>query len=426
MAGPEIGHEKRPKINLYYGYIVVAAAFFILIAYSGARSAFGVFFDPMARQFGWSAAALSTAFSISVMMDGLLGIFMGRFADRFGPRIVLTIAGCLTATGFLLMSRVTALWQMYLVYGVIAGIGMGGVFVPMITAVARWFITRRGTMNGIVLAGMGIGQLIAPPVANWLTLRLNWSGSYIVLSVVVLILIVFSAQFLRKGPSQVGRVSDNKPGSANRGTAMQPRSYALKEAVRTGRFWLIFTIFFCMGFTGFSLMVHIVPHVIDIGISASTGASILAAVGGANILGRLSMGVAADRIGNRLVSVIGFALVLMPTVWLLFIGQAWQFLVFALFFGFGQGAISSAQAPIVAELFGLKSHGLIFGCVGFGAMLGGTIGPVLMGYLFDVTASYQIAFIVCTSLAVIGVFLAIILARINLSTPFLSPQPEIS
>ncbi len=88
------------RSTIFYGYYIVVFSFLIMIAYSAARSAFGIFFTPMASQFGWSAAALSTAFSISIIMDGFLGIFMGRFADRIGPRVVLTIAGILMALGY--------------------------------------------------------------------------------------------------------------------------------------------------------------------------------------------------------------------------------------------------------------------------------------------------------------------------------------
>ncbi|MCR4394195.1 MAG: MFS transporter, partial [Dehalococcoidales bacterium] len=114
------------KSGFFYGYIIVASAFLILIAYSGARSAFGVFFNPMAAQFGWSAAALSTAFSISIIMDGSFGIVLGQLTDKIGPRLVLTLSGIFIGVGYLLLSRVSGIWQMYLLYGVVVGIGMGG------------------------------------------------------------------------------------------------------------------------------------------------------------------------------------------------------------------------------------------------------------------------------------------------------------
>jgi MFS family permease len=410
VSRTDIQLHNLTKRRFFYGYYIVLASFFIMVAYSGARSAFGIFFNPMAGEFDWSATALSTAFSISIIMDGLLGIFMGRFADRVGPRIVLTVAGLLMALGFFLMSRVTSIWQMYLAYGLLVGTGMGGVFVPLITSLARWFIARRSTMNGIVLAGMGIGQLITPPIANWLILTVDWERSFVILSIAIFTIAIF-AQLLRKSPAEVGQKPYNRPTSSQFRLDPESRNYTLKEASRTIGFWVVFFMFFCIGFSGISLAVHLVPHIIDLGMSGSTGASILAAVGGANIFGRLSMGAVADKIGNKRVNIICFVMMLLMLVWLIFIGQTWEFVVFALLFGFGQGGVSLTMAPIIADLFGLKSHGLIYGSIGFGAMVGGTAGPILMGYIFDATGGYQMAFIISSILAAAGVALAITLLR---------------
>jgi MFS family permease len=227
MSQTRIQPENQGRPKFFYGYLVVLASFLIMVPYSGARSAFGVFFNPMASEFGWSSAALSTAFSISIIMDGLLGIVMGQFADRVGPRIVLTIAGLL-GSGYFLMSYVTTIWQMYLAYGLIVGIGMGGVFVPLATSVARWFITRRSVMTGIVMAGMGIGQLFTPPIANWLILTFSWESSFVILSVAIFT-IVISAQFLRKSPAEVGQVPYRRSNTETLRRS-ESRSYTLKEA----------------------------------------------------------------------------------------------------------------------------------------------------------------------------------------------------
>jgi len=405
------------KPGFFYGYIIVASAFLILIAYSGARSAFGVFFNPMAAQFGWSAAALSTAFSISIIMDGSFGIVLGQLTDKIGPRMVLTLSGIFIGVGYLLLSTVSSIWQMYLLYGVVVGIGMGGGFVPIITSISRWFISRRSMMNGIVLSGVGIGMLVTPPIANWLIARYHWSQSYIILGTAVFLIMVISAQFLRRDPSQVGQSPyNNARDSIQQAAAVENRDYSLKEAITTGRFWMLFFIFACVGFTGLSLMVHLVPHVINLGISSSVGATVLATVGGANIGGRLFLGAVADRMGTRTVYIIGFIILSMMLLWLVFITETWALFLFAVVFGFGQGGLSSVQAPMVAELFGLRSHGLIFGAAGFGAMVGGTVGPILLGYLFDINGNYHLAFITCLGVMVVGLILSLMLARINTKT----------
>jgi MFS family permease len=154
--------------RIFYGYIIVIAAFFIMMAYAASRFTFGIFFDPLINEFAWSAALLSGAYSLSIVVDGTVGILMGRLTDKLGPRKILTICGLLAGLGFILLSRITTVWQMYLIYGLLIGIGMSGVFVPVISIIPRWFIAKRNTVNGIVLAGMGLGNLAIAPLAYWI------------------------------------------------------------------------------------------------------------------------------------------------------------------------------------------------------------------------------------------------------------------
>src|SRR6185436_7694842 len=122
----------------------------------------------------------------------------------FGPRMVLTICGVLIGCGYLLMSQVTAVWHLYLFYGVIVGAGLGGTFVPLTSTTARWFVARRGIMTGIVTAGIGVGTFVGPPVASWLITIYSWRTSYIILGSIVLVGTASAAQFLRRDPAQMG------------------------------------------------------------------------------------------------------------------------------------------------------------------------------------------------------------------------------
>jgi len=156
----------RPK--LFYGYVVVVSGFFVLLVSFGFFSSFGVFFKPMLADFGWTRAPTSGAFAVSFVVQGILGTIMGSLTDRFGSRILVTLCGIVTALGYMLMSQISNIGQLYLFYGFIIGAGMGGIFVPLVSTTARWFIKRRSLMTGIVLAGLGAGAFITPPLTNWL------------------------------------------------------------------------------------------------------------------------------------------------------------------------------------------------------------------------------------------------------------------
>ena len=212
MVSQGVGQSPGTKPGFFYGYIVGILAFLIMMASIGSHTSFGVFFKPLLTEFGWTRAMTSGAFSLSMIVGGLLGILVGGLTDRFGPRIVLTFCGLFLGLGYLLMSQASVLWQLYLFYGII-GIGMAGAWVPLVSTTARWFVKRRGMMTGFVVAGQGIGTLIAPPVANQLISVYGWRTSYIILGVTVFIVIVLAAQYMRRDPEQKGLVPYGQNGS---------------------------------------------------------------------------------------------------------------------------------------------------------------------------------------------------------------------
>jgi len=400
---------RKTEPRFFYGHILVIIAFFVMVASWGVYNAFGVFFKPLQAEFGWSSAVTSGAFSLSMIIYGVLGIIVGGLTDRFGPRIVMTICGFLVGLGFVLMSQVNAIWQLYLFYGVIVGIGMSGVWVPQLSTVARWFVRRRSLMTGIVVAGVGIGQMIGSPVASRLIAAYDWRLSYIILGGVVLVVMVLAAQFMKRDPTKMGLLPYGENEVKQQGLASETRAFSLREAVHTTQFWIALAMFFCSGFGVFGITVHIVPHAIELGISAVSAASILAAMGGINILGTYVLGGLGDRIGNRQVFIIGFILMAAAFFWLVPARELWMFYLFAVVFGFAMGGMGAVESPLVAWLFGLRSHGLLYGVVHIGFTVGAAVGPVVMGYIFDLTGSYRMAFLVCGIVGILGIIIAVLL-----------------
>jgi MFS family permease len=395
--------------GISYGYIVVVAAFLVMVVMWGGYYAFGVFFKPLLHEFGWTRAMTSGAFSLSSMIMGLLGIVMGGLNDKFGPRIVMSLCGLLVGISYLLMSQVQSLWQLYLFCGVIMGIGMGGSFAPLMTTVARWFVERRGLMTGVVAAGIGIGAMLGPPVAHWLIHSYGWRVSYMVLGGIVLVVIVLCAQLLKRDSSQAAQnLSD---GIQREGTGVEPinKGLSLKEALRTKSFWVFFGMILCFGFSVFSIMVHIAPHATELGISSKSAANILATIGGVSILGKVFMGSAVDYIGSRKVFVVCFILMLGALLWLMPATEVWMLYLFAALFGFAYGGCVVAESPLAAVLFGLHSHGVILGFIAFAFCAGGAFGPWVTGYIFDFASSYRFAFFCCAILSAMALMLTAIL-----------------
>ena len=406
MTVQETREFPETKTKFFYGYIIVIAAFIIQAVMFGPRSSFGVFFKPLIAEFGWTRALMSGAYSMSTIVQGLMGIVMGNLNDRLGPRMVMTLCGFLVGLGYMLMALTNAAWQLYLFYVVILGIGMGGIYTPPMSTVARWFVHRRSVMTGIAMAGGGIGALITPPVINWLIFTYGWRNTYIIMGVVILVIMILTAQFLRRDPKQMGLTPYGESRIEEQELDFATEGFSLKETTGTKQFWMAIAMIFCFGFCISTIMVHIVPHATDLGISAAAAANILAVMGGGILAGGIMLGSVADKIGNRRAYAICFILILAALLWLLSIKEVWMFYLCAAVLGLGGGGSATLTSPLVADLFGIRSHGLILGVIASSQTMGVATGPFVAGYIFDVRSSYQPAFLITVMVSFAGLMLS--------------------
>jgi len=395
----------------FYGYIIVALCFCIQAIGVGAHFTFGIFFKPLLADFHWSRATLSGAQSLAILIGGFLGILVGKLNDRLGPRIVMSVTGFLLGLGFLLMSRLDTVWQLYLFYGVVVGVGMSSIDVIALTTTARWFVRRRGIMTGIVKAGTGTGQLVMPLVASILIAGSGWRNSYIVIGAMVMALLIPIGQLLRRDPARMGLLPKGNGETQIVRPNLAETGYYLHEAFQTRQFWTICFVNLATMFCLRIIIVHIVPHATDLGIQSTTAAGILSTIGGISIGARLIIGITIDRIGNKHSMIIGFILLISTLLWMQLVKELWMLYIFAVVYGFAHGGLLTITSPIVAEYFGVRSHGVLFGVVVFAGTIGGAIGPILAGYIFDVTGSYNLAFWACITTAAIGLVLILSLKQ---------------
>jgi MFS family permease len=379
---------------------------------AGVGYSFGVFLKPILFEFGWTRASISGAYSISSLVSGLAGIFLGGLVDRYGPRFVLTLCGLVSGIGYLLMSQISELWQLYLFYGIIIGIGSSS-FAPLLSTISRLYVKRRTTMSGIVTVGIGLGSLIMPPLANQLIITSDWQTSFIVLGIITIVVLTLSSQFLKRGTINDEQSAISQEEVKENDLSVETKAFTFRDAVITRQFWIIFIMFFCMGFCVLTAQVHIFSYVTDSNISATIAANITAAIGGSSIIGRIVLGNIADRIGNRKALIIGFMLMAVPMFCLIFAREIWTFFLLAIVFGIGYGDCVASESPLVASVFGLKSIGLILGILSGAFTFGAAAGPVVAGYIFDITASYELAFILTAVTGGVGLILAIYLSPVK-------------
>ena len=405
-----VSAEKLPLVKQkpkpFYNYIVVASFLIMTLTY-GAMYTFSVFFEPLLDDFGWTRAMTSGAFSMFMVFHGFLYIITGRLNDRFGPRVLLTICGFFLGLGYLLMAQISAIWHLYLVYGVIISIGVSGAFVPIVSTIARWFVKRRALMTGIVVSGVGVGTMAIPKIASWLIYSYGWRDSYVIVGAVIMVVLMLVAQFLRRDPRQVGLVPYGED-EVDSGLGVEPSGesgFSLSSAIRTRQFWLL-----CIAWSGFLyciqvIMVHVVIYARGLDISPANAANIMLIIGLFSIFGRLSVGSVADRFGIKRTLITGMAVLAITLFWLAGVREIWAVYLFAFVFGFTYGGLVPLSSPMVAELFGLRAHGAILGVITFSATVGGALGPVVAGYMYDVTGSYQQAFLIGAGVVVAAALL---------------------
>jgi MFS family permease len=398
---------KQP--GFFYGYTIILVSFLIFMVSWGSQYSFGVFFKPVLNEFGWTRAATSGAYSLNMVLMGGFGLLAGRLCDKFGPCLVMTACGLLLGLGYLLMSRVTDIWQIYVFYGVLVGIGMSGSFVPLLSTVARWFVRRRALASGIVVSGVGVGMLIMPLLANLLISNYSWQTSYFIFGLIIIVLIGVTAQFLRRPPGQgplpAGKVQAAPASSSN----LQVQGLSLREAIHTRQLWTICVMYFFFVFGQQIILVHIVAHATDIGVTAATAATLLSVIGVVSIGGKLLMGSLGDRIGNKRIMTFAYLMIALSFVWLRLAGEMWMLYLFAVIFGLSYAGFAAVQSPLAADFFGLRSHGVIFGLVSAITSAGGALGSFVAGRIFDISGSYYWAFILGAILSVVSLILSILL-----------------
>jgi MFS family permease len=376
----------------------------------GMQGSFGLFFEPLIRDMGWSKTAISGAYSLAQIVYGTSAIIIGILNDRFGSRVCVTICGVSAGLGCVLMSLVHGIWQIYIFYGVLFGIG-NAIFVPLLSTIAKWFIKRRSLMSGIAFAGSGFGMLAMPLVVSWIIGAYDWRLSFSIVGIAILVVAILSALFLRGSPEQMGKTALGSTGAAVSTSTARAQGLSFKQALRTLSFWLLGLIMIFYGFSFVAMQVHVVPYAQERGISSEAAASILTVMGAAAIVGQLGMGAMGDRIGYKRSYLIGMILVALAILTIILSQQFWAFMIFAVLIGLAFGDCGAVYSPTTAWLFGTASLGLFLGIVSFCFTVGASLGPLVLAYISDAAGSYNSALWVPAATAILAAVLMVFLRK---------------
>src|SRR4051794_35702868 len=363
--------------RVHYGWVVAGAGFAALLSSAAFRAVPGVLMVPLQDEFGWSRATISAAVSINLVVFGLSGPFGAAVGERVGVRRVVTVALAMIAAAAALTTQVTQPWQLYVLWGLLAGAATGAV-APVLAAMiaTRWFAQRRGLVTGLLTAANSTGQLIFLPLMSHLAVH-GWRWAMLVVVVATMTALPIALVVFRDRPADLGLAPYG-------GTVVEPKpatppNNALKvlgEAARTGTFWALAASFFVCGATTVGLIaVHFIPAAHDHGMPATTAASMLAAMGILDIAGTTASGWLTDRTDPRRLlfwyyALRGLSLVLLSNA---LTTQSYTLVLFVAFYGLDWIATVPPTVAITARRFGPERSSIVFGWVFTFHQIGGAV-----------------------------------------------------
>jgi MFS family permease len=380
---------------------VALVAFVALLGAAGFRSAPGVLMVPLEDEFGWPRALISSAVSVNLILYGLMAPFAAALIDRFGIRLVTSVALVLVAAGSGLTIFVQQGWQLVLCWGILIGIGTGSMAMVFAATIAnRWFVRRRGLVMGILTAAAATGQLIFLPVMAKLTVSASWRAASLVVTIAALAVVPFVVAVLRDYPADLGVTAygagdaEREHPAADPSGAARRAVRALREAARTKTFWALAGGFAICGATTNGLIgTHFVPSAHDHGMPETTAAGLLALVGIFDIAGTIASGYLTDKVDPRILLVgyyffRGAGLLCLP--WLLSDVVHPSMLVFIVIYGLDWVATVPPTAALCREAYG-ASGTIVFGWVFASHQIGAAIASAAAGIVRDTTGQYTLA-----------------------------------
>ena len=261
------------------------------------------------------------------------------------------------------------------------------------------------------------------PFATYLISNFGWRISFMVMGLIALFFVISLSMLLKKDPYEIGALPDGVKPNADKVEIKgkqdntQPTDFSLLQAARTSNFWFLGIIWLLFSLCLHLVLTHIVPHAIDMDISAMEAAAILSLIGGTSIAGRVLMGRVSDSIGRKTAAIICSLLQVGAMVWLIWSQELWMLYLFAIVYGFAYGGLSPPVTALISDTFGLRSIGVIFGVLEICFGIGAAIGPAIGGLIFDVRNNYFIAFLI-GAVAMLIVTLLIALIRREPSRSF--------
>jgi MFS family permease len=410
-----------PKDRGFYGWIALAGAALVYFTTSGAfYYSYGVFLPTICNEYDWSRALVGGALSVALLALGLPSPLIGASIARFGPRASIVFGNILLVLGLAGMSIATEVWQLYLFYGILGGLGAGfGLYMASTAVVNNWFIRKRSMAMGLLISSGGLGGFAFPPLATWLIFSFGLQMAWLAMAMIVLVcsVLIGGLILIRNGPEEMGQTPDSisnvhadaiEEETRNTSRVYQsPVNWQTGQAIRTPTIWLIATLCSTSSLAIGTVTAHQVAYLMDIGFSPIIASMTLALVSGMSILGRLGFGLLGVRFGVRHLAIFSsFAQVI--ALFILLTTQSLPLIyAYTVIFGISSGALIVALPTFIGAYYGRIHYSQILGLIFPLILLTEATGPVIAGAIKDVIGTYIFAFVIITGLSTVGLVCAI-------------------
>jgi sugar phosphate permease len=388
--------------QIFWGWYVVLGAFLVLCLSYGVRYSFGVFVHPMFKETGWPMSVISISASVNVLVYSISGVFCGRFADRVAPKWMMTGGSILTAVGFYFLIHAETPLGLYLSYGVLCGIGHACLgMVVCAAAIGKWFSRKRGVALGLSSMGIGVGTMFMGPAAGYIINAYDWRTGFVVFGVVILTVGILVSQVLmgKTTPEASGLLPDGESAvREGRGPTAAPGNRtgaSLRPVLTDCRFWVLVVSNSVATAVLMMTFVHQVAYAVGNQIGTLEAAAAVGIIGLASSAGKFFFGWLCDKVADaKYVAGLGFFIMALAMGLLIAADTASVLYLFAVIFGIGYSSMAPLMPYLTADRFGRQVLGSAYGMlIFFVAGVGGSIGPVVGGVIYDRTGSYANAWL---------------------------------
>jgi MFS transporter, OFA family, oxalate/formate antiporter len=393
--------------RIYYGWVIVAASLLATTAVYGTSYAFGVFYDAFVAEFEVSRSVVAGVFGLQTAVLYLVAVGAGQAVDRHGQRAVVAVSSVLFVGGLVWTAFARSALELFVAFGVLSAVGMGGLFVVSFATIPLWFGAHRGAASGLASAGLGIGLVVFPVVAEALIADAGWRRAMLAIAVVSGGLCLVVTVLFADRPDAVGTDTGREfePGRSpfdQRADDAEDTDPSSRETIASAPYLLVFLGWVLLSAPIYVVVTHVVSYAAAAGIGRSQGVLALTAVGVTATVARFGVGALSDRLGRTrtfvaCTTILGAAMVaiaLAPT--------PAAFLAAVVCFGVGYGGCGSLFSPLVADLFGHENLNTLFAVMTLAFGVAALTAPPLAGRWFEVAGSYTGSFLAAGIGALVG------------------------